>query len=249
MVPFLARGTGWDARTGRVAPAVYPPRMDVDPPPQAEEFRVRVKAFLGEHLPPGWSGMGGLPEGERERFRAQWRRTLGEHQMLAVSWPQEYGGAGLSLVEQVVLAEEFALAGAPQGSENDSFGIGMLGNTLIALGTEEQKRHYLPKILSGEQRWCQGYSEPDAGSDLAGIRTCKATRSRRRSAGIPSVPGERIHPGTKICIVYVGEATHRTPVTDGQGAEGRVRICCLVPRYPTKAHKHAAFIPPMSPGN
>jgi alkylation response protein AidB-like acyl-CoA dehydrogenase len=156
---------------GGLAPAVYPPRMDVDYPPQAEKFRAEVKTFLSEHLPPGWSGMGGLPEGERERFRAQWRRTLGEHQMLAVSWPREYGGAGLSLVEQVVLAEEFALAGAPQGSENDSFGIGMLGNTLIALGTDEQKRHYLPKILSGEQRWCQGYSEPEAGSDLAGIRT------------------------------------------------------------------------------
>ncbi len=91
--------------------------------------------------------------------------------MLAVSWPKEYGGAGLSLVEQVVLAEEFARAGAPQGSENDTFGIGMLGNTLIHLGTEEQKKHYLPRILSGEMRWCQGYSEPDAGSDLAGIRT------------------------------------------------------------------------------
>jgi alkylation response protein AidB-like acyl-CoA dehydrogenase len=145
--------------------------MDVDYPPQAEEFRAKVKAFLGENLPPGWSGMGGLPESEREGFRAQWRKKLGEAGMLAVSWPKEYGGAGLSLVEQVVLAEEFALAGAPTGSENDAFGIGMLGNTLIHLGTEEQKQHYLPKILSGEQRWCQGYSEPDAGSDLAGIRT------------------------------------------------------------------------------
>ena len=145
--------------------------MDVDYPPQAEEFRTKVKAFLGQELPSDWSGMGGLPESEREQFREQWRTKLGENSMLAVSWPTEYGGAGLSLVEQVVLAEEFALAGAPMGSENDTFGIGMLGNTLIHLGTEEQKQHYLPKILSGEQRWCQGYSEPDAGSDLAGIRT------------------------------------------------------------------------------
>ena len=145
--------------------------MDVDYPPQAEQFRAKVKTFLGQELPPGWSGMGSLPESEREQFREQWRTKLGENSMLAVSWPTEYGGAGLSLVEQVVLAEEFALAGAPMGSENDTFGIGMLGNTLIHLGTEEQKQHYLPKILSGEQRWCQGYSEPDAGSDLAGIRT------------------------------------------------------------------------------
>ena len=145
--------------------------MDITYPPEAEAFRERVRSFLGENLPAGWTGLGGLPEAERETFRESWRRTLADHQMLAVSWPQEYGGAGLSLVEQVVLAEEFARAGAPQGSENDTFGIGMLGNTLIHLGTEEQKKHYLPRILSGEQRWCQGYSEPDAGSDLAGIRT------------------------------------------------------------------------------
>ena len=145
--------------------------MDITYPPEAEEFRARVRAFLGEHLPADWAGMGALDEEERERFRAQWRRTLADNRMLAVSWPQEYGGAGLTLVEQVVLAEEFAKAGAPQGSENDTFGIGMLGNTLIHLGTEEQKAHYLPRILSGEQRWCQGYSEPDAGSDLAGLRT------------------------------------------------------------------------------
>ena len=145
--------------------------MDVRYPPEAEQFRTRVRAFLSEHLPPGWTGLGALEEHERERFREQWRRTLAEHRMLAVSWPEQYGGAGLSHVEQVVLAEEFARAGAPQGSENDTFGIGMLGNTLIHLGTEEQKAHYLPRILSGEQRWCQGYSEPDAGSDLAGLRT------------------------------------------------------------------------------
>ena len=145
--------------------------MDITYPPKAEEFRTRVRAFLDEHLPADWAGMGALDEQERESFREQWRRTLADNQMLAVSWPQEYGGAGLTLVEQVVLAEEFARAGAPQGSENDTFGIGMLGNTLIHLGTEEQKKHYLPRILSGEQRWCQGYSEPDAGSDLAGLRT------------------------------------------------------------------------------
>ena len=145
--------------------------MDISYPPEAEAFRARVKVFLGENLPAGWGGIGALPEDERGTFRESWRRILADNQMLAVSWPKEYGGAGLTHVEQVVLAEEFARAGAPQGSENDGFGIGMLGNTLIHLGTEAQKQHYLPRILSGEQRWCQGYSEPDAGSDLAGIRT------------------------------------------------------------------------------
>ena len=88
-----------------------------------------------------------------------------------MSWPKEYGGAGLSVIDQVVLAEEFARACAPEPAENDRFGIELLGNTLIALGSEDQKRHFLPRILSGEDRWCQGFSEPEAGSDLASVRT------------------------------------------------------------------------------
>ncbi len=97
--------------------------------------------------------------------------TLADHGLVAVSWPKEYGGAGLSALEQVVLAEEFARAGAPLGAENDLLGIELLGNTLIALGSEQQKRHFLPRILRGEDLWCQGFSEPEAGSDLAGVRT------------------------------------------------------------------------------
>ncbi len=101
-----------------------------------------------------------------------WRKILADRGLVAVSWPKEYGGGGLSAVEQVVLAEEFARAGAPEREENDLLGIDLLGNTLIALGTEEQKKHFLPRILSGEDRWCQGgFSEPDAGSDLASVRT------------------------------------------------------------------------------
>ena len=90
---------------------------------------------------------------------------------MAISWPKEYGGGGLSVIEQAVLAEEFSRGGAPERDENDMFGIDLLGNTLIALGTEEQKKHFLPRILSGEDRWCQGFSEPEAGSDLASVRT------------------------------------------------------------------------------
>ena len=74
-----------------------------------------------------------------------------------MSWPKEYGGAGLSALEQVVLAEEFARAGAPLGAENDLLGIELLGNTLITLGSEQQKRHFLPRILHGEDLWCQGF--------------------------------------------------------------------------------------------
>ncbi|SDF27615.1 acyl-CoA dehydrogenase family protein [Pseudonocardia oroxyli] len=145
--------------------------MDITYPPDAERFRARIRTFLAENLPAGWAGVGALPPDERAEFATRWRATLAENGLVAVSWPKEYGGAGLTDVEQVVLAEELARAGAPSGGENDGFGIGMLGNTLIQLGTEEQKSYFLPRILSGEHRWCQGYSEPDAGSDLAGLRT------------------------------------------------------------------------------
>ena len=145
--------------------------MDVTYPPEAEAFRDRIRAFLAEHLPQGWSGPGSLPPAERAAFARQWRRSLAACGLVAVSWPREYGGGGLSLIEQVVLAEEFARAGAPERAENDLLGIELLGNTLIALGSAEQKRHFLPRILTGEDRWCQGFSEPEAGSDLAAVRT------------------------------------------------------------------------------
>ena len=88
---------------------------------------------------------------------------------LAPGWPVEYGGAGLSPLEQVILSEEFTKAGVPSGGPNDVFGIQMLGNTLLLQGSDEQKAHYLPRILSGEDTWCQGYSEPNAGSDLSNV--------------------------------------------------------------------------------
>ncbi|MGX9790010.1 acyl-CoA dehydrogenase [Mycobacterium sp. MMS18-G62] len=145
--------------------------MDVDYPPEAEAFRTRIRSFLAEHLPADWTGAGALPPDERREFARRWRHTLARHGLVAVSWPREYGGAGLTAIEQVVLAEEFARAGAPDPAENDLLGIELLGNTLITLGSEEQKKHFLPRILTGENRWCQGFSEPEAGSDLAAVRT------------------------------------------------------------------------------
>ena len=145
--------------------------MDIDYPPEAESFRQEIKAFLSETLPADWSGPGALPAGERDELRHQWRKILSDRGLAAVSWPRQYGGGGLSAIEQAVLAEEFARGGAPERDENDMFGIDLLGNAMIALGTEEQKRHFLPRILSGEDRWCQGFSEPEAGSDLASVRT------------------------------------------------------------------------------
>ncbi len=145
--------------------------MDPRYPAAAEAFRGRVRTFLAEQLPPGWGGIGSLERDAAARFVDEWRRTLFEHGFLGVAWPREYGGGGLTQLEQVVLAEEFARAGVPTGAPYDNFGIKMVGNTLLRWGTEEQRRRFLPRILAGEDRWCQGYSEPDAGSDLAALST------------------------------------------------------------------------------
>jgi alkylation response protein AidB-like acyl-CoA dehydrogenase len=136
---------------------------------EAESYREKVQAFLAEKLPSNWKGMGQL-EGEAfEEFVTSWRQTLHEGGYLAPGWPVAFGGGGLSALEQVILAEEFAKAGVPMGGPNDVFGIQMLGNTLLQWGTEEQKAYYLPRILSGDDKWCQGYSEPNAGSDLSNV--------------------------------------------------------------------------------
>jgi len=145
--------------------------MDLHYPAEAEALRARVRAFLDARLPPSWSGLGALPRAEAEAFVERWRQVLYEHGLLGVSWPKEYGGAGLTPMEQVVLVEELARRGVPAMAPNDTFSIKMVGNTLVKWGTEAQKRHLLPRILSGEDRWCQGYSEPGAGSDLAGLST------------------------------------------------------------------------------
>jgi alkylation response protein AidB-like acyl-CoA dehydrogenase len=138
-------------------------------PPEAAVYRTKVQAFLTEKLPKNWGGTGQLQGEELEQFVAEWRVVLAEAGYLAPNWPVEYGGAGLTALEQVILAEEFARAGVPGGAPNDVFSIQMLGNTLLRWGTEEQKKHYLPRILSGDDVWCQGYSEPNAGSDLSNV--------------------------------------------------------------------------------
>jgi alkylation response protein AidB-like acyl-CoA dehydrogenase len=137
--------------------------------PEAEAYREKVQAFLAEKLPTDWAGMGRLEGEELNEFVTSWRRTLHEGGYLAPGWPVEYGGGGLSALEQVLIGEEFARAGVPTGGPNDVFGIQMLGNTLLHWGTDEQKAYYLPRLLSGKDTWCQGYSEPDAGSDLSNI--------------------------------------------------------------------------------
>jgi len=177
-VPGGGRGTG---RAGRPDPRamIWADRrptgancsVDIRYPPEAEAFRKRIRSFLDDHLPEDWRGVGALDPGDAETFTQSWRRVLHENGLLGLSWPREYGGAGLSKLEQVVLAEEFTRAGVPVYSTSDTFSIKMVGNVLLRLGTEAQRRHFLPRILSGEDVWCQGYSEPDAGSDLGSLTT------------------------------------------------------------------------------
>lgn len=135
----------------------------------AEQYRVKVQQFLADNLPKDWRGTGSLEGEELESFVRSWRPVLAKSGYLAPGWPVAYGGGGLSALEQVIVAEEFERSGVPTGAPNDVFSIQMLGNTLLMFGTEEQKKHFLPRIISGEDTWCQGYSEPNAGSDLSNV--------------------------------------------------------------------------------
>ena len=139
-------------------------------PPEAEEFRAEVRAFLDEHLPDDWQGIGMLDREDAEAFSLRWRQVLHENGLLGITWPKEYGGGGRTKLEQVVLAEELARARVPLGRVTDTTSVKMLGNTLVRWGTEEQKQRFIPRILSGDDVWVQGYSEPEAGSDLASLR-------------------------------------------------------------------------------
>jgi len=147
--------------------------MDPTYPAEATPYREKIQAFLAEHLPSDWKGIGSLDHEAAHKFTREWRDVLRDNQLLAASWPTEFGGGGLTELEQVILAEEFSRAGVPTGGTNDTFSIQMVGNTILHWGTDEQKAHFLPRIISGEDLWCQGYSEPNAGSDLANIG-CRA---------------------------------------------------------------------------
>ena len=154
--------------------------MDFRDSPQEATFRQEVRQFIKEELPPDLARRGGggaLFGGGSGRFSQKgywqklggWLEKLGERHWVAPAWPKEYGGGGLSVIEQFILNEEMAKKGAPRSP--NVIGLGWVGATLILYGTEEQKQKHLPPILSGDAFWCQGFSEPGAGSDLASIQT------------------------------------------------------------------------------
>jgi alkylation response protein AidB-like acyl-CoA dehydrogenase len=158
--------------------------------PEEVEFRSEVRQFIKKELPEKlrtrrWAGGGGFGAGPevsgRQEARAggsgyspeqgamaDWRAKLVERGWIAPAWPREYGGAGLTTVRQAILSEEFAEARAPQIG---GMGLNMIGPTLIIHGTDEQKAEHLPKIIKGDVLWCQGFSEPGSGSDLASLQT------------------------------------------------------------------------------
>jgi alkylation response protein AidB-like acyl-CoA dehydrogenase len=143
----------------------------VDTPEEAA-FRDEVRTWLAEHLVGEFAeiGGGGGPADESHwDVRVEWERILGRDRWVGLGWPKEYGGRAASFSEEVIFNEEYAKANAP--SRVSFFGEGLFAPTLIAYGTEEQKQRFLPKIQSAEELWCQGYSEPNAGSDLSNVQT------------------------------------------------------------------------------
>ena len=144
--------------------------MDLNYPPEAESFRNEIRDWLELNLPEGWFTPGfTMSEAERKSFNATWTDKLFAGGWICAGWPVEYGGKGLSLLQQVVLNEEFAKAGAPMRA--DFFGDTLVGPTILQWGSDEQKHEFIPGILQGKIAWCQGFSEPNSGSDLASLKT------------------------------------------------------------------------------
>jgi alkylation response protein AidB-like acyl-CoA dehydrogenase len=146
--------------------------MDFAYPPEATAFREEFSAWLDANLPEAlagfnWSSME-LDSHQLDRMRA-WNRALADAGYAAIAWPAEYGGRGAGVMEQVVFAEEISRADAP-GTLNP-LGISNIAPAIMQWGTPEQKRRFLPRMLRGDDIWCQGFSEPNAGSDLASLRT------------------------------------------------------------------------------
>jgi alkylation response protein AidB-like acyl-CoA dehydrogenase len=146
--------------------------MDFTFTPAEEQFRLELRQWLFDNLPPGWGKPGYRYPKTYEDWaavRRQWDRALYAGGYAGLAWPRAYGGRGATLIEQVIYFEEIARARAPE--ELNRAAKLLLGPTIIHHGTEEQKRRFLPRILSGDDVWCQGFSEPNAGSDLASLAT------------------------------------------------------------------------------
>ena len=144
--------------------------MDFRFTPQEEAFRQEVHEVIEKECPADLRG-GGVNIMEEIGNLFAWRAKLAKRNWIAPAWPKEYGGAGMSIMEQFIYNQETARMRAPPHIFIGGLGVAVVGPTIIHYGTEEQKKEFIPKILSGEHMWCQGFSEPEAGSDLASLKT------------------------------------------------------------------------------
>lgn len=176
--------------------------------PAESGFRAEVRGWLAASIPDDLRFLTFRPPPDRAMA---WYRELSRRGWVAPHWPREHGGMGASAVEQVILAEELARAGAP---DLPTQGLNHIGPILIHHGTEEQRRRHLPPILEGQAIWCQGYSEPNAGSDLASLRT----RARVEGEHLV-IDGQKIwsgwahHAGWMFALVRTGEGRGREGIT------------------------------------
>jgi alkylation response protein AidB-like acyl-CoA dehydrogenase len=145
--------------------------VDFNYTPAEEKFRADLRHWLADALPQGWGETSFEPDDEDERamFRLAWERKLHAGGWAGINWPTDYGGRGATLIERAIFAEEMARARAPEGI--NIIGHNLVATTLLRHGTKAQKKRFLPKIMASEDVWCQGFSEPGAGSDLASVRT------------------------------------------------------------------------------
>ncbi len=145
--------------------------MDLNLTPQELRFRDEVRAWFAENVPKDWVKRRDEEESMQGRFQylRAWQRKLYDAGWAGISWPKDFGGRGAPVMEQVIFIEEMARAEAPPMA--NVIALGLIGPTIIAFGTPEQKKRYLAKMLSAEEIWCQGFSEPNAGSDLAALST------------------------------------------------------------------------------
>ncbi len=142
--------------------------MDLNITPEEEAFRAEVRAFFDAKLPPDIKAKCLKNTRLTKEEQVRWQRILNEQGWMAPSWPVPYGGQNWSAVQKYIFDEEMAAAGAPSPL---AFGVSMVGPVIARFGTEEQKQRFLPRILASDDWWCQGYSEPGSGSDLASLRT------------------------------------------------------------------------------
>lgn len=161
--------------------------MDLQYSAQEGAFRSAVKAFLAANLPADLSAKVKQHKRLNKEDYLRWHKIMHKQGWVAPSWPKEYGGADLSPIERHILEEECALAGTPTILP---FGINMVAPVIMAFGNPQQKEYYLPRILSGEDWWCQGYSEPGAGSDLASLKT-RAERIQTEDGQFYLVNGQK----------------------------------------------------------